>query len=109
MLMTDPPPNRKDDMSSFTSRLAGAAFGALVVIGAGGAGLAFAQTAEETPSTTAPPAEAPATPAPDTADPDCPEKDGAGARFGRGRGGGGGQAPSQAPSTDSGAATRDDV
>ena len=71
-------------MSSFSSRLAGAGLGALLVIGIGGAGLAFAQTAEETPSTT----ESPATTAPapdastpdaaDPADPDCPEKGGGG-------------------------------
>ena len=55
-------------MSSLTSRLAGAGLGALLLIGIGGAGLAVAQTAEETPSTTETPAAT--TPAPDTGTPD---------------------------------------
>ena len=59
-------------MNSIGSRLAGAGLGALFVVGLAGAGLAYAQTTEDsTPSTTSPPASAPAAPA---EDPDCPEK-----------------------------------
>ncbi|MGH9005134.1 MAG: hypothetical protein ACRDYV_18585 [Acidimicrobiia bacterium] len=77
-------------MSSFRSRLAGVGLGALLAIGVGGAGLAYAQTTEETPSTTAP--DSPASDAPAADDPDCPEKAG-----GLGRGRGGGRAPAPAP------------
>jgi hypothetical protein len=69
-------------MNSIGSRLAGVGL-ALFVVGLAGAGLAYAQTTEDsTTSTTSPPASAPAAPA---EDPDCPEK---GMRGG-GRGGGG--------------------
>ena len=59
-------------MNSIGSRLAGVGLGALFVVGLAGAGLAYAQTTDDsTPSTTSPPASAPAAPG---EDPDCPEK-----------------------------------
>jgi hypothetical protein len=82
--------------SVLTGRKQTTALGALLVIGLGGAGLAFAQTAEETPSTaetpaaTSPAPDAATPDAADPADPDCPEKGGdgggGGGGFGRGRG-----------------------
>jgi len=74
-------------MSTIGRRLAGVGLGALVVVGLGGAGLAYAQTTDNsTPSTTSPPATAPATP--DNRDPaHCPHD---GMRGGRGGGGGSG-------------------
>ena len=70
-------------MNSIGSRLAGIGLGALFVVGLAGAGLAYAQTTDDSPpSTTSPPSSAPAAP---SGDPDCPEK---GLRGG-GRGGGG--------------------
>ena len=72
-------------MNSIGKRLAGVGLGALFAVGLCGAGLAYAQTTDDsTPSTTSPPASsAPAAPG---QDPDCPH----------GRGGGGGGAGSSA-------------
>jgi hypothetical protein len=87
-------------MNSSRSRLAGAALGALFVAGLTGAGVAFAQTTEDSPpSTTGPPATAPAAPGDDR---DCPEK---GLRGGSRGGHGGPVDPTPAPSsgTDPGA------
>jgi len=64
-------------MNTIGRKLAGVGLGALFVIGLGGAGLAYAQTADEGgTTTTAPSAEAPASPArpSDPADPNCEEK-----------------------------------
>jgi hypothetical protein len=86
-------------MKSIGSRLAGAGLGALFVVGLAGAGLAYAQTTDDsTTTTTGPEATAPASPG---QDPNCPHD---GMRGGRGPGGGGGGggssvSPTPAPST----------
>jgi hypothetical protein len=81
-------------MSSIGRRLAGAGLGALFVVGLGSAGLAYAQTTDDsTPSTTSPPASAPASP---NQDPNCPHM---GSRGGGGGGGGSSISPAPAPSS----------
>ena len=82
-------------MNSIGSRLVGVGLGALFVVGLAGAGLAYAQTTEDsTPSTTSPPASAPAAPAQDH---DCPEKGMRGGSDGGGTSSSGGSSTTPAP------------
>jgi hypothetical protein len=74
-------------MSQWKSRVIGATLGAIAAMGIGGAGLAFAQTADDSTTTTETPAPTPAPAAPGARDgDDCPDK--------AGRGGAPGASPS---------------
>ena len=85
-------------MNSIGKKLAGVGLGALFVIGLGGAGLAYAQTADDsTTTTTSPSATTPAAPG---EDPDCPH-DGVRGGGAGGGGGGGSVTPTPAPSSGS--------
>jgi hypothetical protein len=84
-------------MDSIGSRLAAVGLGALFVVGLAGAGLAYAQTTDDsTTSTTSPAATAPASP---SQDPNCPHDGLRGGRSGGAGGSGGSVSPTPAPSS----------
>jgi hypothetical protein len=79
---------KNTDMSNIGRRVTGVAVGALLLVGLGGAGFAYAQTTDgNSPTTTNPPASAPAA------------NDPAHCQHGRGGGGGGGGASGSSGST----------
>ncbi len=65
------------ERNDLKSRFVSALLGSMLAVGIAGAGMAYAQTADDTPETTVPAQEAPAEDAPAAPDEDCPEKNGA--------------------------------